>query len=99
MGACKHAKFPICLDRSMYRMFGEKGKRSIDAVVMDETIANMEVSSPKDVWNIYDRYMEQVASLYGERIAQVFEYEGMREMESMMCVKCPLYQSVSKKRN
>lgn len=99
MEACKRARFPVCLDRSMKRVFGPEGKRSIDEVVMDEALATMEVSSPTDVWNIFDKYMEQVSNLYGEEIAEVFEYEGMREMESMMCTRCPLYQSIAKKRN
>jgi hypothetical protein len=83
----------------MLRMFGAEGKRSIDSIVMNEALENVNISSPKDVWNLYDRYIEEVVDLYGEDIAEIFEYESMKEMESMFCTRCPLYESVSKRRN
>ena len=99
MRACKEAKFPICLDRSMLRMFGPKGKKSIESIVMNEELENMAISTPKDVWHLYDKFIEEVGELYGDDISGLVEYGCMREMESMFCMKCPLYESVAKKCN
>ena len=85
--ACKQAEFPICLNESIKRMFGENGKKTLDRIVMNETFENSAITSPNDIWNLYKKYMERVSNILGEDVKEVIEYENLKEMESMLCTK------------
>ena len=92
MRACKKAEFPICLNESLLRMFGANGKKRLDAMVMNEIFDYRQISSPKDIWKLYEEYLKHIANILGEDVSQVIEFESLKEMESMFCTKCPLYE-------
>jgi hypothetical protein len=96
--ACKRAGFPICLDRGLNNMFGARGKHTLDSIVMNETFEYTEIFSPKDIWRLYERYIERTANLLGDDVAQVIEFESVIEMRSELCTKCPLYRMELEKR-
>lgn len=76
----------------MLRIFGKNGKRSLDRIVMNETFENTPISSPRDIWNLYEKYMERASNILGDDVGGVIEFENLRQMESMFCTKCPLYE-------
>lgn len=98
MKACTRVEFPICLNEAMIKMFGENGKKSLDRIVMNDTFENTEIRSPKDIWNLYQKYMERVSNLLGDDVAALFTHQTLKEMESMFCTKCPLYENELRKR-
>ena len=88
--ACTRAGFPICLDRGLNIMFGTRGKLTLDSIVMNETFEYPEIISPKDIWKLYERYIERTANLLGDDVAQVIEFESLIEMRSevVQSVRC-----------
>ena len=92
MKACIEVEFPICLNNSLFKMLGVKGKKKLDSMVMNETFENTQISSPKDIWNLYEKYIERLANILGDEIAQIIELEDMNQMKSMICTRCPLYE-------
>ena len=92
MEACEKAEFPICLDRGLLWMFGAHGKKSLDAIVMNDTFENTEISSPKDICKIYEKYMERSSNILGETVAKVIESQCLNQPLSIYCTTCPLYE-------
>jgi hypothetical protein len=92
MKQCTKVEFPICLSEAMLKMFGVRGKKSLDSIVMNETFENTQISSAKDIWNLYEKYIERAANLLGDDVAQVIEFETLKEMKAMLCTKCPLFE-------
>jgi hypothetical protein len=72
-------------------MFGEQGKEAIDTISMDRDFL---ISSPRDIWKMYNEYLARTANRMGIDVAQVIRFESLKEMESMLCTKCPLYQKI-----
>ena len=92
MRACKKAEFPICLRESLIRMFGENGKKRLDSIITNETFESEPITSTKDIWKLYERYIERISNVMGVDVGKVIEFESVREMESMFCTKCPLFE-------
>jgi hypothetical protein len=92
MRSCTKAEFPICLSEGLLRMFGAMGKKRLDSIVMNETFENTPVCSPKDIWKLYEKYMERTANILGDDVVQVIEFESLDLMKSMLCQKCPMYE-------
>ena len=66
-------------------MFGTNGKRTLDSIVMNETFEYTEIVSPKDIWKLYEKYVERTANILGGDVAQVIEFESLIEMQSAFC--------------
>ncbi len=92
MKACTRAEFPLCLSESLLKVFGNQGKESLNKIILDKTVEKLSISSPKDVWNLYNEYLEITARRLGIDVAQVIRFESLNEMESMCCTACPLYE-------
>lgn len=99
MKACEKAEFPICLNESITRMFGITGKRMLDKFVMNETFENTPINSPRDIWNLYEKYVGRASNILGDDVGEVIEFESVKEMEKMSCNKCPLFEKYSKQNN
>lgn len=65
---------------------------------MNETFENAPIVAPKDIWNLYAKYLERTANILGDDVAQVIGFESLQEMEEMSCHKCPLYDMELQKR-
>jgi hypothetical protein len=92
MRACTKAEFPICLDRALTKMFGAVGKKGLDSFIINEGIRSNTIASPKNIWNLYERYIERSGKILGNDVAQIIQFENLKEMKSMLCSKCPLYE-------
>lgn len=99
MRGCTKFEFPICLNQASTKMFGEDGKRRINAIVMNETFENPEIQSPKDIWDLYDKYVERLGNILGDDVGQVVEFEVLKEIESLSCSACPVHQVILDRRN
>ena len=95
---CLEAEFPVCLNEAMLGMFGAKGKKSLDSIVMNETFENTEISSERDIWNLYEKYIERTANILGDDVAKVIEFQCLNQMKSMPCISCPLHERELEKR-
>lgn len=96
METCINEQFPICLKESMVRIFGEKGKKALDKFVMNETFENTPVTSPRDISDLYEKYLERASNILGEDVGKTIGFESVNEMERMLCTKCPLFDKHSK---
>lgn len=94
--ACKRVEFPICLNESLSRMFGKDGKRRLDSIIMNDTFTNPPIVSPRDIWELYEKYLERAGNILGEDVGKVIEYESVKEMEREFCTRCPLFEKHSK---
>lgn len=65
---------------------------------MNETFENTPINSPRDIWNLYEKYMERAANILGSDVGEVIEFESMKQMESMSCTDCPPHKMIEKKR-
>jgi hypothetical protein len=72
-------------------MFGAKGKQTLDSIVKRDKFEKTLISSPKDIWKLYGKYIAGLANSLGNDVAQVIEFESLNQMESMLCTRCPLY--------
>lgn len=73
-------------------MFGSVGKKRLDSIIMNDTFENTSVYSPKDIWTLYEKYMERVANILGDDVAQVIAFESSDTMKSMLWRNCPLHE-------
>lgn len=92
MKACKIAAFPICLKVSLTNMFGENGKKRLDAIVMNETFENKPIRTPHDIWELYELYLDRASNILGTDVSKVIEFQSGEEMKNMLCTKCPLFE-------
>lgn len=92
MKACERAAFPICLNESLLWMFGKNGKRRLDAMVTKDMVEN----SPREIWKLYEKYLEHAGNIVGEDIGKMVEFESVKAMERKCCTKCPLFVKHSK---
>jgi hypothetical protein len=99
MKLCTNVEFPICLGRTLLKMFGANGKELLDSMIIDGTFGKTTISTPKDISTFYDRYVERLAGLLGDDFARVFEFEDFNEMKFMLCTKCTLYEREFQRRN
>jgi len=91
---CKRHGFPICLEESLAVIFKESaGEAVIERVIKRLGLREQYVDSAKQVWEIYDKVLKELAEELGEDVSQVIEYQSVRKMESKSgCIGCPLYQ-------
>ncbi|MDG7001289.1 MAG: hypothetical protein JRN15_19510 [Nitrososphaerota archaeon] len=95
--ACKRAQFPVCLDKSVTKIFGNK-----DAMLLIAARAGFEateITSFEDVWNLYMKLGDTWEEKMGSSVTAVIRHESLKEMESMGCTKCPLYEMELEKKN
>ena len=71
-------------------MFGEKGKEKLDEMFNDEPSQASSSISPRDIWDLYNEYLERVSKRLGIDVAQVIRFQSSKEMDLMSCSKCPL---------
>ena len=91
--ACTVAEFPLCLENSLLEMLGAKGRQSIESVLRRNGFEKSEVRSPRDVWSLYEKYVAAFASDLGKDVAEVIQFQTTKQIESMRCTKCPLYET------
>jgi len=91
--ACKKEGFPICLRTALTHMFGDHGQSPLDRIVMKEGFENPDPQASYDkIWDIYDKYLQSTARILGDDVAMVIGFQGLQQMKSMCCTKCPLYE-------
>lgn len=91
--ACKVAEFPICLDNALDGTFVAKGRKPLDSIIMNKTFGNATIGS-RDICRLYEKYIEQVASILGNDVAQVINFESLKQLETMSCRDCPSHKAV-----
>lgn len=99
MKDCTRFGFPICLDRGIVGMFGNHGKKKLDAIVMNDSFENTEIGSPKDIWSLFEKYVEHASSILGDDVADVIEFEVLKEIQLLSCTKCPVHQMIVDRRS
>ncbi|MCL4540242.1 MAG: hypothetical protein M1378_11715 [Bacteroidetes bacterium] len=95
--ACKEAQFPICLDHAVTKIFGNK--ELMLSVAEKAGFKATNVSSTQDVWDLYLRLGNSWEKKLGNSVTAVIEFQSLKEMESMGCTKCPLYEMELEKKN
>lgn len=88
--ACRKAKFPLCLQRSLERAFTDKEIAMTAAA--REGFKDPGVSTWQDVWKFYLDLLSSLSRAFGRDVLVTIEAQDLEEMESMMCTKCPLYE-------
>ena len=58
-----------------------------------------EISSVEDIWNLYMKLGDTWEEKMGSSVTAVIRYESLKEMESMGCTKCPLYEMELERKN
>ena len=95
--ACKEAQFPICLDKAVSKIFGNK---ELMLSIAEKTGFKTEnISSVQDVWNLYLKLGSAWAKEMGNSVTAVIEFQTVKEMESLGCTKCPLYEIELERKN
>ena len=93
--SCTSAGFPICLENALSTMFGNDARHLLDLYfVRHGFFPKLFVSSPSEIWQIHEDYVERFEKLFGDDVAYVIENEIFRNMESMGCLQCPLSDAV-----
>jgi hypothetical protein len=95
---CRREGFPQCLEVSLFRIFRqcsedasvERIAHSLHTVEKGKT--PVRACSASQVWMIYDQVLRDIARELGADVAQVAEFQSLKEMESMNCMLCPLYR-------
>jgi hypothetical protein len=88
--ACKNAKFPLCLERSLIDAFSSKEVAVTEAV--KSGFRNPAVSTSEDVWGFYLDLLSSLSKAFGRDIVAAIESKTLDDMKSMLCTKCPLYE-------
>ena len=70
-------------------MFGANGKKALDRIVMNETFENPPISSAKDIWKLYEKYIERSANILGDDVAKVIKFESLERNEIYALHKLP----------
>jgi hypothetical protein len=78
-------------------MFGADGKKSLDRIVMNETFENTQITYPKEIRNLYEKYMERVSNLLGDSTAKVIEIQSSKQIGSVFCKERSLYKKELRK--
>ena len=60
---------------------------------MNDTFENTEISSPKDICKLYEKYMERAVNILGDPVAQTIEFQCLNQTRSIYCIICPLYEN------
>lgn len=94
---CKEAKFPICLDRAVTKIFGNK--ELMVSIAEKAGFKSPHVSSPQDVWALYTKLGSSWEKVLGNSVTAVIGFESLKEMEAMCCTKCPLYEIELERKN
>lgn len=94
--ACMQAEFPICLDRAVKEILGDK--EMLLQVARRAGLEEKDVASPKDIWNLYVKLGDIWKEKLGHSVKAVIDFGTLKVMESMGCTKCPLYELELKKK-
>ena len=95
---CKREGFPQCLEVSLLRIFRQCSE---DAAVerISQRLHSLGKGNPpvgacsaSQVWMIYDQILREIGRELGADVAQVIEFQSLKEMELMNCMLCPLYR-------
>jgi len=93
MKACTSAEFPLCLENALLEILGEDGMGRLESILKENGFERTPVSSPSDVWLLYEKYIAASGHKLGIDVAQVIQFHTTKHIESMNCTKCPLYES------
>ncbi|MDG6999422.1 MAG: hypothetical protein JRN15_09945 [Nitrososphaerota archaeon] len=88
--ACKEAQFPLCLDKAVAKIFGNK--EIMFSVAEKAGFKATNVSSMQDIWDLYMKLGAVWGKQMGANVTAVIEFASLKEMKSMGCTKCPLYE-------
>jgi len=90
---CKRHGFPICLEKSLSRIFKESaGEMLIERIVKRLGLTERDITSADQIWTLYDKILIELAKDMGSDVSDVIGFQCLKEMESMGCTSCPLYQ-------
>ena len=94
---CKRAAFPICLERSLTQVFHDE--QLIMGIAKNNGFEFPEMSSIRAVWRIYLDLISALGAALGKDVARVIEFSAFKNMQSMRCSACPLYDLEIKRKN
>ncbi len=96
---CKRSGFPICLEKALSRMFRDSELEKLtERILGNPELREEMLSSAEQLWEIYDRMLEEFTRELGGDVSAVIEFQSFKEMQSMGCSMCPLYQREAEKR-
>ncbi len=96
---CKKHRFPICLEQSLSRIFRESaGEMLVERIVKRLDLTGQNITSAEQIWKMYDEILLELAKDLGTDVSEVIAFQCLKEMESMGCTLCPLYQREVMKR-
>lgn len=88
--ACREAKFPLCLERALVKMF--KDKNLVFSLAARGGFKSRPVSRSLDVWELYLDFLSSLNKQLGKDAAAVIESQTLAEIEAMGCTQCPIYK-------
>ena len=87
---CLKAKFPVCLDLTLRKMFGQDYRHVLGSVTKGK-FAEMPVTRPTDVWDLYEKYVASLEQVLGNDVGRIIRSSCLNQIDSMCGTKCPLY--------
>ena len=70
----------------------------IQRIVKKIGLGEQNVTSAEQIWRFYDEILCELASDMGKDVSEVIRFQSLKEMESIGCTSCPLYQREVMKR-
>jgi hypothetical protein len=91
MRECKEAGFPLALERSLERIFKDK-ELVLSLARKITSFETPKVPNCHDIWQVYVKVLSSLKDLLGNDFVAVIESQVIREIESLGCTQCPIYQ-------
>ena len=87
---------PICLEKALELIFGIEGADGVKHIAEKEFEHVSEtIDTPTKVWALYACYIGSLERKIGKSSTFVIESEVQKQIESMGCTSCPIYQRIS----
>ena len=90
--ACFDQGSPICLDNALEAIFGERGKEVVERIAREGGAKSIQAASIEDIWKMYEDHMIALGKKLGDDVARVISHESVKQMELMLCTRCPIYK-------
>ena len=88
MRACRRAKFPLCLEHALEKVFSNK--EMIASVAKKAGFKSRPLSTHHDVMQAYIDFLSSLQKALGSDSVAVLENATLEEIESMKCIDCPI---------
>lgn len=92
---CIEHGFPICLEKGLLELYGPKGKKVLDSIVLNETFQSAELTSSIDLAKFNDEYLDRLSGILGNNVCRVIGLATLSLMRNYSCKNCPLAGSAN----